>query len=101
MSSIVTFIFSLVNVVLRGIVINIFWGWFIQSQFGGAPDISITGAIGLSLFVDVVMPHRRLSDKELKEELSDTYYRDLVNCYYYFLGLILVLVFGLIIHWMM
>lgn len=35
----------------QGFVLSVVWNWFIPSQFHGAPELNVAGAIGISLLV--------------------------------------------------
>lgn len=46
--SLLNFGLSIVQTVFRGYVLMVMWGWFVMTQFPGAPRIGVVGAIGLS-----------------------------------------------------
>lgn len=46
--AIVNFGLSIVQTIFRGYVLMVMWGWFVMTQFPGAPRIGVVGAIGLS-----------------------------------------------------
>jgi hypothetical protein len=101
MGFILQIIFGIVNTVLRGILIKTFWGWFILTQFHGLPDLSVVGAIGLSMFVGAVTPWRSLSKSQLEESREDSVSIGLINSFIYCLACLLSLGVGWVIHSMM
>ena len=54
--SLVTFCLSLVNMVLRGYILSIMWGWFVVSQFALRP-LGVLEAIGLGFVVGLFNMH--------------------------------------------
>ena len=63
-------------VIMNGIIIQAFWGWFIQTIFHTAPDIMFAQALGLGMFVSYITGtysmHRYLSkldDSSLSEKV--------------------------------
>ena len=101
MAFILQMIFGVVNTIVRGVLIKTFWGWFILSQFHGLPDLSIVGAVGLSMFVGAVTPWRGLSREELDEDRQDATARGLVNSFLYLLACLISLGIGWIVHSLM
>lgn len=94
---IVPFIFSIINVALRGVIIYFFWRWFVTTQFYDVSDLFLIGCIGLSVFINVLTPWQRLSEEEIKESTEVTAHRDLNNFFYYLIGLLLSFGLGWII----
>jgi hypothetical protein len=101
MAFVLQILFGVLNTFLRGVLIKTFWGWFILTQFHGLPDLSIIGAIGLSLFVSAVSPWRSLSREEIGEDRDDAVSRGLINSFLYFLACLFSLGVGWIVHSMM
>lgn len=95
---IVSLILSTLTTILRGWLIKVFWGWFVLTQFHGLPDISIAGAIGLSLVVAVLSPWRNLTRAELDESSDDAVARGIVSSLLYGLGCLITLGVGWIVH---
>lgn len=69
--ALVNFVLSVWNTVFRGLVIKIFWGWFLMPLFPALPVLTVLYAIGLSYVVGVFSPMRGLTSKEL-EEIKDS-----------------------------
>jgi hypothetical protein len=57
MSALITFIISLGNMVLRGYILAMMWGWFVVTQFPGVSQLGVLSAIGLSLVVGLFNMH--------------------------------------------
>jgi len=65
MISLVTFVWSILNTVLRGFLVKTFWVWFVLSQFPSLPHINIYAAIGFSLVVGALAPLRSPSATDI------------------------------------
>jgi hypothetical protein len=95
---IINLIISILTTILRGWLIKVFWGWFVLTQFPGVPNISISGAIGLSLVVAVLAPWRRATREELEESSEDAVARGVVSSLLYGLGCLILLGVGWVVH---
>lgn len=68
--ALVNLVLSVWNTVFRGLVIKIFWAWFLMPLFPALPVLTILYAMGLSYMVGIFHPMRGLTSKEL-EEIKD------------------------------
>lgn len=98
-------IMTLVNTVMRGLLIKIFWAWFIVSQFPNLPTIHVVPAIGFSMFVGAISPWKTLSAKDFREASNtDDGERNLatvLNAGLYFLAIVISLGVGWVVHSLM
>lgn len=89
---------SIINLIMRGAVISVFWRWFILSQFNNLPTLSFVGAIGLSLFIEAASPGHSLSLQEIEESADATSYRNIMSNIFHFIAFGCILVLGWFIH---
>jgi hypothetical protein len=106
MLTIVNLVLSIWNTILRGLVLKIFWAWFIVSQFEVVPPISVLGAIGLSylvaLFATPKLATQEEWDRVLEGKAKPTNQAlALFNGFTYSLGLVVFLGVGWVIHYFM
>jgi hypothetical protein len=99
MITLLHFALSIFNTILRGLLIKIFWVWFVMSQFAGLPNISVLAAIGLSYFVFAVSPWKSSSFKEWQEDRDADKEEKKVFELYQTLGMTLVIVISLGVGW--
>jgi hypothetical protein len=69
--ALVNLVLSVWNTVFRGLVIKIFWGWFLLPLFPSLPVLTVLYAVGLSYTVGIFTPMKGLTSKEL-EEIKDS-----------------------------
>lgn len=103
MAIILHILLSTANTILRGVVIRYFWGWFILTVFHTLPELSLAGAIGLSLVLEAVSPWKTLTRRELKEfeDAADDLSVGMYNAFLYAIGLAISFVVGWVIHLLM
>ena len=103
--ALVNLVLSVWNTVFRGLVIRIFWGWFLLPLFPALPTLTVLTAIGLSYMVGIFAPIRRLTTKEYEEiKTSNSEERVLVstiNSGLTTLAIGFVLLGGYIVHCLM
>jgi len=90
---------------LRAAIIKALWLWFIVAQFAGLAPLSLGTAMGLSLFMSVVISRKYFSMKEL-QEIKDMDNTELVQTttsnFFVQIGVLLsTLVVSWVIHSMM
>jgi hypothetical protein len=103
MGLIIHILLGTANTILRGVVIKYFWGWFILTVFHTLPDLSLAGAIGLSLVLEAISPWKTLSRRELTEfaEAAEDLSVGAHNAFLYAIGLVISFVVGWVIHLLM
>lgn len=101
MVHVLTLILAGAQIVLRSVLIKTFWAWFIMTQFTGLPSISYVGAIGLSLFVGAMTPHKSITKRDWEDSKEDHSEMQLLNAVFYVVGCLICLGIGWVVHSLM
>lgn len=72
LSSFVTFVWSVLNLVFRGYLFVTFWAWFVVTSFPTVPALTILPAIGLSYLVAILSPWRGVTQVDLDAHRNAT-----------------------------
>ena len=70
--SVVNLFLAVWNTVFRGLLIKVFWGWFVLSQFPGLPKLEVLGAIGLSFVIGAFAPWKNAISQEIENMKEET-----------------------------
>lgn len=65
--SLVSLAMGVGTALFRGLVIHMYWGWFVLTQFKNLPPLSIMGAIGLSFVVAILTPPATITSPEWEQ----------------------------------
>lgn len=95
---ILSFLFGIVNTVVRGYVVKTFWGWFILSQFKNLPDLSLSGCIGLSLFASIITYSMSFTTAQRTESSDDSSKTAIFNQLVFFISCMSSLLVGSVVH---
>jgi len=102
MRYLLSLVLVVVNTVLRGLLIQEFWGWFILSQFRSLPVLSLISAIGLTMFVQAIAPWKVLTERDWAEikgqDADDRVDLNIQNQLTYVLTVLIFLALGWVIH---
>jgi len=107
MLTIVNVVLSVWNTILRGLVLKIFWTWFIVNLFAGLAPISVLEAIGLSYFAALLMPFKGITEEDWDKHVARAEKKDndikksllgLLSGFSYSLSLAIFLGVGWMIH---
>ena len=75
-------VLAFANVFYRGLLISYYWKWFMTSQWSTLPHLSTSQAVGVSLFLGVLLPWHSISKKENKENTSgDILYNQFITTF--------------------
>lgn len=95
-------VWSIFNAVLRGLLIKLYWAWFVVSQFPQLPLITVPVAIGFSYMVSALSPWKGITAKEWEEiqnrEKGDTLNLSLINSGMYTFAIAVSLGTGWLLH---
>ena len=66
-----------INILARGLALKFLWGWFVVTQFHGAPNLSVAACLGLSTLVGLfsargVTKQEWVERDKYKQEVNDT-----------------------------
>lgn len=102
MIHLVTFVWGILNLVLRGFLVKTFWAWFVLTQFPSLPKLEVLPAIGLVYFVSVMVPWKQVTMKDWEELRArsdeDKKLVNIINAGAQTLGTLLALGAGWIVH---
>lgn len=101
MKSLLTIVLSVCGTVLQGYVLTVFWGWFVLTQFPQMPAISLIGALGLCVLLNLFrLPHvNPLTLSWLNESSSEERRNyDLAKVSYHIVAVLLLWGSGFIFH---
>jgi len=110
MLTVVNFVLSIWNTILRGLVLKIFWAWFVVSQFANLAPISVLEAIGLSYLVALLATQKGITEEDWDKHVARAEKKDndikknllgLLSGFSYTLGLVVFLGIGWVIHYFM
>lgn len=65
MQSLVNLMLFVWNTVFRGLIVKIFWGWFVLPLFPALPTLTVVSAIGLVYMVSALYHIKGLTKEEL------------------------------------
>lgn len=86
---------SVVCTFVRGLLIQQLYNWFILSQFHGLPHLSVAACLGLSVFIQAICAWNLNPKNQIEQD-------DLRNSFVlYVIQLLIVYIFGVIVHWFM
>lgn len=101
--SLINFVAAISITLFRGLVIHMFWGWFILTQFKNLPELSIMGAVGISLVVGLLCaPMKMLTaaewEKAKNQSSEDRMNLTLISHFCWAIGCAIVLLNGYVWH---
>lgn len=105
MVHLLSFVWTIFNIVFRGYLISVFWAWFVMTQFTNLPHLSVIAAIGLSLFIGLVAPKKSLTAKDIDDirdsKESDLHkYMNLINNVIYTFAYLITWAYGAIVYYL-
>lgn len=95
---VVAFLLGLVNLIITGLFLKLFWGWFIASQFH-VQMINWSQALGLAFFVSLISSWKSYSQRELEELTDDDGATQLINQILRLRVLIIMFLEGWVLHY--